>query len=85
MAGNNRPAKTVRNEIAVLHAGAPDHPRGLVCQSPHHKAVLGFGHDQRQGGGSYFHPSAVWGRQINRALSKFIRIITQNAQTHRLL
>ena len=35
MAGDDRPAKPVRNKIAVMHTGAPDHPGGRIRKAAH--------------------------------------------------
>ena len=44
MAGDDRAAKPIRDQIAVVHAGAPDYPGRLIGQTAHHEGMSRFRH-----------------------------------------
>ena len=48
VAGDHRPAQPRRDQIAVFHARATNHPGRLIGQPPHHESVFSLRQDQRR-------------------------------------
>ena len=47
MRRNDRAAQTIRDQIAVVHTSAPDHPRGLIRKATHNKGMQRLRQNQR--------------------------------------
>ena len=74
MAGNDRAAEPVGNQIAVMHPGTANHPGRLISKPPDNIAVLGSRRDQRRITVFEQNPHAIWRGQFAAPTGDLIRI-----------
>ena len=80
MAGDDRPAEPVGDQVAVMHAGPPDHPGGLVGKAADDVVVPGRRGDHFGIAPVDLDPHAVRGDKLALAVGNQRRVLDQEAQ-----